>query len=307
MGEKKNGLGRGLSTLIGDTSISDFGLVKSTVTSHSKINTNELPIEKIVPNPNQPRKHFNKDKLDSLAETISSKGIIQPIVVCPNGSTYQIIAGERRWRAAQLANIHTVPVIIKNISDKEITELALIENIQREELNSIEEATGYTQLINNFGHTHEKISGIVGKSRAYISNLIRLLDLPEEVIDMLKSGQLTVGHARALLNTHDPISLALQVVAKRLSVRQTEGLANKEKNKQRKMTVPSFKSTNNDIDTELLEKSLSAQLKLKVGISYSNTKRSGIIEISYSTLNDLDRVCKMILSQDIDSKQLNDE
>ena len=215
----RRGLGRGLSALM-----ADVNLDAPTAVSESRRGDLFLPVEKIVPNPDQPRRDFHPDALKDLADSLRQKGVIQPLIVRrkPDQDLYEIVAGERRWRAAQIAQLHELPVIVRDFSDSEVLEIAIIENIQRAELNSIEEALAYRQLMDRFGHTQEKIAEALSRSRSHIANLLRLLSLPDDVQQMVKSGTLSAGHARALITSGNATELALQVVGRGLSVRDTE-------------------------------------------------------------------------------------
>ena len=220
----RRGLGRGLSALMADVNL-DTASAAPDVRRFELV----LPVEKIVPNPDQPRRDFQPQALNDLADSLRQKGVIQPLIVRkkPGEDLYEIVAGERRWRAAQIAQLHELPVIVREFSDSEVLEIAIIENIQRAELNSIEEALAYRQLMDRFGHTQEKIAEALSRSRSHIANLLRLLALPEDVQQMVKSGTLSAGHARALITTGNATELALQVVGRGLSVRDTEELARK--------------------------------------------------------------------------------
>ena len=280
--KKKKALGRGLSSFISYKEV--------LINSEDSKNNDQLylPIEYIKPNPDQPRKYFNSEELQELAKTISDKGILQPLLVIKKSNdNYIIVAGERRWRAAQLAQIHEIPVIVKNLSNQEVIEIAIIENVQRSELKPLEEADGYFRLVQEFDYSHEKISNLVGKSRPYISNLIRLLSLPVEVKNLIKTGDLTSGHARSLLNSDDPISLANLVVKKGLSVRQTELLAKRKK-------IEHFDkkpiSNKKDLNTKELEDTLTAHLKFKVKILCDNKKKSGKVNIIFKDNHELEKI-----------------
>jgi len=221
---KSRGLGRGLSALMGDMSTNP---IESTESAQNISNERLVPVEKIYPNPNQPRKTFQEEKLIELANSIKTKGIVQPLIVRKKKGTkesFEIVAGERRWRAAQRAQIHELPVIVKEFSDIEVLEIAIIENVQRADLNPIEEAIGYKSLMDNFDHTQEGLSKEIGKSRSHIANLLRLLNLPTEVQEFLISGQLTSGHARALVTCENPLTLAKKIISLGLSVRDAERL-----------------------------------------------------------------------------------
>jgi ParB family chromosome partitioning protein len=255
----------------------------------------QVPIDEISPNPDQPRRRFNEAALQELARSISEKGILQPLVVravSGHAAGYQIVAGERRWRAAQIARVQSIPVLVRDLSDQEVLEVAIIENIQREELNAIEEATGYRQLIERFGHTQDKIAEALGKSRSHIANQLRLLNLPDGVQNMLISGTLTAGHARALVTAEDPLDLAQQVVGKGLSVRETERLAKHVSNKGR---AEAYKNPQKDADTRALEEDLSANLGMSVIIDH-RTGGEGRLIIQYKEIEQLDQLCQLLSS-----------
>ena len=284
--KKKKVLGRGLSSFISDEEV--------LINNENNTNSDQLylPIEYIKPSPDQPRKYFNSEELQELAKTISDKGILQPLLVIKKSyDNYIIVAGERRWRAAQLAQIHEIPVIVKNLSNQEVIEIAIIENVQRSELKPLEEAEGYFRLVEEFDYSHEKISNLIGKSRPYISNLIRLLSLPIEVKNLIKTGDLTSGHARTLLNCDDPIHLARLVVKKGLSVRQTELLT-----KRKKIETVEKKPILNkkDLNTKELEDRLTAHLKLKVKILCDNKKKSGKVNILFKDNQELEKICNIL-------------
>ena len=287
--KKKKVLGRGLSSFISDDEV--------LINNENSKNSDQLylPIEYIKPNPDQPRKYFNSEELKELARTISDKGILQPLLVIKKSDdNYIIVAGERRWRAAQLAQIHEIPVIVKNLSNQEVIEIAIIENIQRSELKPLEEADGYFRLVQEFDYSHEKISNLVGKSRPYVSNSIRILSLPIEVKKLIKTGLLTSGHARALLNCNDAVSLSNLIVKKGLSVRQTELLAKRDKIEiTNKNAVPIKK----DLDTKLLEDELTAHLKFKVNIHADKKKNKGKINIQYNDNEELQTICEILKKQ----------
>ena len=219
---EKRGLGRGLSALMADVHLAGPDQMGAPRKAE-----HHLPVDKLEPNPQQPRLDFKHEELESLADSIRQKGIIQPLIVRrkPGRDAYEIVAGERRWRAAQLAQLHEVPVVVRDLDDTEVLEVAIIENIQRADLNPLEEAHGYRQLMDRFGHTQERLAEALGKSRSHNANLLRLLTLPEPVLDLLRLGKLTAGHARALVTATNPESLARQVIERDLSVRQTEQLA----------------------------------------------------------------------------------
>ena len=290
---KSRGLGRGLSSLMGDLKNEPL---TSNENSESQIVEKLVPVEKIYPNPNQPRKSFQEEKLIELANSIKTKGIVQPLIVRKKKGTkesFEIVAGERRWRAAQRAQIHELPVIIKEFTDIEVLEIAIIENVQRADLNPIEEALGYKNLMENFDHTQEGLSKEIGKSRSHIANLLRLLNLPLAVQELLISGQLTAGHARALVTCDNPLAIAKQIISLGLSVRDAERLA---KNVSEKKVSNKTKTKEKPADTVLLEADLSAALKMKVSINHEEGKEKGLISITYKSLDELDRISEVILN-----------
>ncbi|MBM7067274.1 ParB/RepB/Spo0J family partition protein [Actibacterium sp. 188UL27-1] len=288
MSEKKKtrGLGRGLSALMSDVALDQ--VEQQNVPRSSDQN---LPIELIKPNPDQPRRVFLEDDLTQLTDSIKEKGVIQPLIVRPQpNGTYQIVAGERRWRAAQMAQLHEVPVVVREFSDIETLEIAIIENIQRADLNPLEEAQGYAQLIEKFGHTQDQMAQALGKSRSHIANFLRLLKLPEPIRDMLMVGDLTQGHARALITLDDPLPLAKRIVAQGLSVREAERLAKSLTNPRPdpvKRSVPV-----RDADTVALENDLSANLNMKVSINHVDG--AGKLTINYGDLDELDTICQLL-------------
>lgn len=286
---KKRGLGRGLTALMNDVR-DEASPPPGAAPRRPDL---RLPVEKIRPNPDQPRRTFNREALDELAASIREKGIIQPIIVRekPEGSgTYEIVAGERRWRAAQIAQLHDVPVLVRELDDTEVIELAIIENIQRADLNPVEEAQGYRQLMDRFGHTQEKLAEAMGKSRSHIANLIRLLSLPEEVLGYLRDGRLSAGHARALVVLDDPAALARRVVSEGLSVREVERLAKAPPAARR----PAARGAEKDADTRALEGELSAALRMAVRIDHQPGAEGGTLSIRFSSLEQLDDLCRVL-------------
>lgn len=291
MGQKveRRGLGRGLSALMADV---DAQPANDAAPSTRKPEV-MIDIAAIAPNPDQPRRKFDETALAELTSSIREKGIIQPLIVRANPrdpAGYEIVAGERRWRAAQRAQLHEVPAIIREFTDVEVLEIALIENIQRDDLNAIEEGRAFRQLMDRFGHTQEKLAEALGKSRSHIANILRLLNLPDEIQDQVIEGQLSAGHARALLTADDPLALAKQTIQKGLSVREVERLA--------KSGTPEPKTAAQrpvkDADTLLLEKDLKAALGMTVTITHKAGAESGTIEIQYKTLDGLDEVCRRL-------------
>ena len=284
------GLGRGLSSLLGDNV--PEAPVSGTPEANSGLRM--LPVSSLVPHPDQPRRHFDEDALEELAQSLKQRGLIQPIVVRPFGHNYQIVAGERRWRAAQRARLHEVPVIVRDFDDTETMEIALVENIQRQDLNAIEEAEAYARLIREFGHSQEALGKLVHKSRSHIANLLRLLDLPEGVRTMVVLGDIDMGHARALIGAPEAEKLAKEVASKGLSVRETEKLARHAKpNAKRKDRDPKIR----DADIMALEHQLGDVLGLNVKIAHS--AKGGTLMLSYSTLDQLDMVCQRLSGERI--------
>lgn len=277
----RRGLGRGLSALLAD--------VEPEPSVEGPKSDRLVPIEAVEPNPDQPRKHFHKEALEELAASIGRHGIIQPILVRPSGDGgYQIVAGERRWRAAQIAQLHEVPIVVRELSDTDALEVAIIENIQRSDLDPVEEAAGYKQLVDRFGHTQEELAEVLGRSRSHIANMLRLLNLPKEVQDFLSSGQLTAGHARALITAEDPVSLARTAVARGMTVRQVEAMA-----KGRMAPAADEPKTAKDADTESLEADLSAAVGAKVSIDH-RARGGGRLVIRYKDVEHLDALCGML-------------
>lgn len=288
---ERRGLGRGLSALMADVA------VDSDPNSPDRPRRPDLlvPVEKLVPNPNQPRRDFKADALQELASSIRAKGVIQPLIVraLPDGR-YEIVAGERRWRAAQIAQIHELPVIIRDFTDAEVMEVAIIENIQRADLNAIEEALAFRQLMDRYGHTQEKLAEALSKSRSHIANLLRLLTLPEDVQAHVRDGKLSAGHARALITAPNAAELARTVIARNLSVRETEALArNPVKHGAGKQSGPRAKA-DKDADTRALENDLTANLKMRVTIDHAGSDGTGLLSIRYRSLDDLDLLCRVL-------------
>jgi ParB family transcriptional regulator, chromosome partitioning protein len=294
---KMRGLGRGLSALMADVSAQDDRITEASQPRRPDL---LVPIEKVFPNPQQPRRSFGAEQLEDLAASIREKGVIQPLIVRRRQAaegTFEIVAGERRWRAAQMAQLHELPVLVRDFNDTEVLEIAIIENIQRADLNPIEEAVGYKQLMEKFGHTQDKLSAVLGKSRSYIANLVRLLQLPEEVQTYLRDGQLSAGHARALITADDPSGLARKVIQLGLSVRETERLAKKEAasgSVEGQADGKPRKSLEKDADTRALEGDLSANLGMKVSIQHDKGQESGVISIRYTSLDELDDLCRKL-------------
>ncbi len=280
--EKPSRLGRGLAALIGD-----MATIEGQRLAESGAGGKRLPVDFLVANRHNPRTEFDPVPLEELAESIREKGVMQPLLVRPtrDPNQFEIIAGERRWRAAQMAKLHEVPVIIREVDDKEALELAIIENVQRVDLNPLEEALGYGQLIEQFSYTQQDLAQVIGKSRSHVANTLRLLKLPEDVRAMLMRGELTAGHARTLITADDPASLARQIVSGGLSVREAEALSQKKGSTPRK---PADATIEKDADTRALEKRLSDALGLTVSIDHRLS--GGRMEIRYKTLEQLDDV-----------------
>ncbi len=294
--ERKKGLGRGLSSFLDADSFGEIVDKKSdekkvTIASDSPTN---LPIELIIPNENQPRKDFSPDELSSLASSIRETGIIQPILVRKHNDSYEIVAGERRWRAAQIANIHEVPVVIKELTNEEVVKISIIENIQRVDLNPIEEASSYSQLIKDFGYTQEKVATSLGKSRSYITNSLRLLSLPQSIIKHLKEGKLSSGHARALVGATNSEFLARKIIEENLSVRDIENIVKKGMT-QSDYRIKKRTSTKKDVDTLNLEQDIKAALGLKTTIDHNKNSGGGCIIVKYKDLEQLDIFCSKIM------------
>ncbi len=289
----KRGLGRGLSALMADVAPQAESAQEE---PQRRRDTKTVPIERLHPNPEQPRRHFDREGLNELAASIREKGILQPLIVRRHPTKpedYEIVAGERRWRAAQMVPLHEVPVILRDYTDTEVLEIAIIENIQRTDLNPVEEAAGYRQLMDRFGHTQEQLAAALSRSRSHIANLVRLLQLPDDVLDLLREGRLSAGHARALITADDPSALARQVVARGLSVREAEALARRAGSGStgRKRRVS---RSEKDADTRALEQDLSANVGMKVRIEHRETDGSGQVVISYRNMDDLDEICRIL-------------
>ena len=288
--QERRGLGRGLSALMADV---DVAPATSAASAPRKAET-FIAVDRITPNPAPPPRPFAEAALAELSASIREKGVIQPLILrrSPrNPEQYEIVAGERRWRAAQRAQLHEVPAIVRELDDTEVLELAIIENIQRADLNAIEEAAGYRQLMDRFGHTQEKLSEALGKSRSHIANLLRLLSLPESVMESVRIGDLSAGHARALVTAQDPIGLAAIIVKQDLSVRQAEALAKKTgAPRPTNVNTPPMK----DADTRALEKDLSAALAMGVAINHAPGTEGGSVTIRYKDLDQLDELCRRL-------------
>lgn len=288
---KRKSLGRGLSALLGDSAPA----ASPSATSEAPVKaTREVSIDQLRPNPFQPRHHFAEDDLASLEASILELGILQPILVRHargSDTEFEIIAGERRWRAAQRAQLHQVPVVVRDMDDVQALEIAIVENVQRSDLSALEEGDGYQRLMDEFGHTQEYLSGVIGKSRSHIANTLRLLGLPPKVKALIEDGSLSAGHGRALLAATDPWAMAKVVVKKGLNVRQVEKLVKKEGSGQkasRHQPMPG-----KDADTLALEANISAALGLKIDIDHKG-ESGGQVHIQYQTLEQLDEICRRL-------------
>ena len=285
----KHGLGRGLEALLGDDGL-EFSLENINAEGFSNAGIMTVKTENLLPSPYQPRKEFNQEALNALVQSVKEKGVLQPLIVRKNGEKYEIIAGERRWRAAKLAGIAEVPVIEKELTNQEVLEVALVENLLRENLSVIEEAEGFDRLITEFAHTHDALSKVVGKSRSYITNAIRLLSLPETIKTMIKENKLTAGHARTLVGLENAEIIAQKIVDKGLTVRQTEDLVNNIKNNQNK-TIASKKKK--DPNLKELEKDLTKKIGMKIKIN-AQTSEKGKISIEYKNPAELNSILELL-------------
>jgi ParB family chromosome partitioning protein len=284
------GLGKGLSALLGEApSPTHAG------EAPGGGGVREIELSRIRPNTHQPRIQFDEQAIDELAHSIAERGVLQPILLRPDGADFQIVAGERRWRAAQRARLHTIPAIVRELDESATAELALIENIQRENLNAIEEAEGYRQLINRYGHTQEALAQIVHKSRSHVANLLRLLDLPESVRQSLMRGDINMGHARAIAAAPDPEELAREIVKKGLSVRQAEARAKRAKNGPSELVLG--KSSAVDPDLAALERQLGDMLGVRVQVAHKG--QGGTVSLHYSSLEQLDMICQRLTGEPI--------
>lgn len=302
---RAHGLGRGLSALLGETLREEpvaGGGEGQAAPAASGRSIQHIEITSISPHPDQPRKQFDETALQELAESVSERGVIQPIIVrsLPRGG-YQIVAGERRWRAAQRARLHQIPAIVRDFTDAETMEIALIENVQRQDLNPVEEAEAYSRLIAQFGHSQEVLGRLVGKSRSHVANMMRLLDLPGTVLDVVRAGKLSMGHARALIGVEDVGHIVRRIIDKGLSVRQTEKLAQQAKGKSgraaggegRRPAAPAP-----DADIQALEQHLADLLGIKVVIDHGGNG-AGTLSLRYSTLDQLDMLCQRLSGEPI--------
>jgi len=295
MSRPVSGLGRGLSALLGDQKVA-AGPGTGPESGHAGVR--EIEVGRIHANPGQPRTHFDEDALAELAASIAERGVLQPILVRPNGDDFMIIAGERRWRAAQRAQLHTIPALVRETDDSTTAELALIENVQREDLNALEEAEAYLQLIQAHGHGQDEVARLVNKSRSHVADMLRLLSLPESVRQSLSRGDISMGHARAIINAEDPEELCAEIVAKGLSVRQAEALAKTVKGGPSDIGRAVARAANRpDADIEALERQLGDLLGLKVKVSHKG--QSGALTLQYNSLDQLDMICQRLSGEPI--------
>jgi ParB family chromosome partitioning protein len=288
---RPSGLGRGLTALLGEAEREQPVDAGEARTEGVRL----IAIADIRPHPDQPRRHFDEEKLEELAQSITERGLLQPIVVRKIGTGYQIVAGERRWRAAQRARLHEIPALVRDLSDTETLEIAIIENIQRADLNAIEEAEAYQRLVADFGHSQEALGKLVHKSRSHVTNLLRLLDLPGMVRQEVANGSLSMGHARALITAEDPEKLASEVIRRGLSVRETERLARTAKGGGRERSAKPKPAP--DADIAALERQLGDMLGLAVRIAHAG--EGGTVTLSYSSLDQLDMVCQRLSGERI--------
>ncbi len=286
---KKHGLGRGLEALLGDDDL-NFSLDNINTGDSSDTGIKMVSIDNLYPSRYQPRKEFNQEALDALVCSIKEKGVLQPLLVRKHGDKYEIIAGERRWRASKIANIKEVPVIEKDLSNQEVLEVALIENLLREDLSIIEEAEGYSRLITEFSHTHEALSQIIGKSRSYITNTLRLLTLPITVQEYVKNGSLSAGHAKVLVGLENVDEIAQKIISKGLTVRQTEEYVSNLKNNAINKISKAIKK---DPSIKELEKTISKNIGLKVRINAKENDK-GKITIEYKNPAELNSILEML-------------
>ncbi len=299
---RKTGLGRGLDALLGEA-INDKPRDESSNRANepgdnqlNKSNISMVAIADISPHPDQPRRQFKEDQLNELAHSIAQHGVIQPIVLRPFQGKYQLVAGERRWRAAQRARLHEVPAVVRPFTNKETVEIALIENIQREDLNPIEEAEAYKKLGDEFGYNHNELAKLVDKSRSHITNMLRLVDLDDDIRSMVIDGDLSMGHARALLKSENMTQLARQAVKQGLSVRQVEALARKGKPKRKNLKPVVLGNQESSADVAAIENHLGDLLGLKVKID-QREGGSGVVAFEYKSLDQLDMLCQRLTGE----------
>lgn len=287
-GGKRKSLGRGLGALLGDAEFNIDEALNDTSTQPAQTPDDRVDVNLLFPSPFQPRKDFDEEALNALVESVKEKGVLQPLLVRKKNGRFEIIAGERRWRASKLAGLQTVPIIVKDMDDKEVLEVALVENLLRENLSAIEEAEGFQRLIDEFSHTQEALAQIVGKSRSHVANTLRLLNLPDPVKDLVREGTLSAGHARALVGLDNAETLAKQIVAKDLNVRQVEELVAKQKNPEVKEPKKA-----KDEDVVEIEKDLNKNLGLRIKISPSK-QGGGKVVLQYASAAELDMIIDIL-------------
>lgn len=296
--KKKMGLGRGLDALLGEALRGEPTAAKPSVDPDIRTSgVTTITVGEIRPNPDQPRRHFSDEKLIELAASIRKHGIIQPIVVRPFEGGYQIVAGERRWRAAQKAQLHDMPAIVRNFDDAETLEIALLENIQRQDLNPIEEAEAYKKLTDLFGHSAAELAELVHKSRSHVANMMRLLELPLPIRDLVVEEKLSMGHARALLGSDDAVPLAMLVIKNGLSVRAIEALVQKERGPKPKAKNAGANLSEGNADIRAVESHLGDLLGLKVNIVQKNATGAGAVTFEYGSLDQLDMLCQRLTGE----------
>jgi ParB family chromosome partitioning protein len=296
--KKKMGLGRGLDALLGEALRGDSSSANASADRDARSQgVTTLSVIDIRPNPSQPRRHFSDEKLDELAASIARHGIIQPIVVRPFQGGYQIVAGERRWRAAQRAQLHDLPAIVRNFDDTETVEIALLENIQRQDLNPIEEAEAYKKLTELFGHSAAELADLVHKSRSHVANMMRLLDLPPTLRDLVTEEKLSMGHARALLGSDNAVQLAMLVIKNGLSVRATEALVQQERAPKAKNRKAAVANVPENADIRAVEAHLGDLLGLKVRIAQKGAGGAGEVTFEYGSLDQLDMLCQRLTGE----------
>jgi ParB family chromosome partitioning protein len=299
MTEKRaSGLGRGLAALLDEAARPAAAPDGAEETGKTR-GVRDVELARIRPNPAQPRVHFDEESIAELAESIAQRGVLQPVLLRPDGDDFQLVAGERRWRAAQRARLHTIPAIVREIDDSTAAEIALIENIQRQDLNAIEEAEGYRKLIQTYGHTQDAVAQLVHKSRSHVTNLLRLLDLPESVKQLLMRGDISMGHARAIATAPEPEELAQEIVRRGLSVRQAEALAKRVKPGAGIDIARASARNANPVNADLaaLERQLGDMLGLRVKVAHDG--RSGSVTLHYSSLDQLDMICQRLSGEPI--------
>lgn len=298
--KRSSGLGRGLAALLDEAARPGSAKAPAAAEGADASGVREVEIGRIRPNPAQPRVHFDDDSIAELADSIAERGVLQPVLLRPDGENFQLVAGERRWRAAQRARLHTIPAIIREIDDSTSAEIALIENIQRQDLNAIEEAEGYKTLVDTYGHTQDAVAKLVHKSRSHVANLLRLLDLPAVVRQSLLQGDISMGHARAILTAPDPEALVRRIVEGGLSVRQAEALAKGAKPASARPAADSGRGIGQkapDADLAALERQLGDMLGLKVKVANDGSR--GTVTLHYASLDQLDMICQRLSGEPI--------